>query len=216
MMNFFIIHFKVSSMPSSISSRSVGRYRRSRSRTGSRTRRQRRPRSRSRSLRRSPRQSLSPSSRLGLQRKTSAVALDGDDISAEIICPSCLQSLQSRSRSRSITKRKSLGKKVAGKAAAKSTSKSGRKPSRSKKKSVKKSNRKAVSIRSTKSRRKRSSLKLTTRKKRIDVEVETLDRQAMVLSCHEKISITLSDQLEYLNVDYIDCSLSKSILHVLF
>ncbi|KRY98643.1 hypothetical protein T4B_12742 [Trichinella pseudospiralis] len=51
---------------------------------------------------------------------------------------------------------------------------------------------------------------------RIDVEVETLDRQAMVLSCHEKISITLSDQLEYLNVDYIDCSLSKSILHVLF
>ncbi|KRY80959.1 hypothetical protein T4D_49 [Trichinella pseudospiralis] len=153
-------------MPSSISSHSVGRYRRSRSRTGSRTRRQRRPRSRSRSLRRSPRQSLSPSSRLGLQRKTSVVALDGDDTSAEIICPSCLQSLQSRSRSRSITKRKSLGKKVAGKAAAKSTSKSGRKPSRSKKKSVKKSNRKAVSIRSTKSRRKRSSLKLTTRKKR--------------------------------------------------
>ncbi|KRZ04040.1 hypothetical protein T4B_7870, partial [Trichinella pseudospiralis] len=38
----------------------------------------------------------------------------------------------------------------------------------------------------------------------------------MVLSCHEKISITLSDQIEYLNVDYIDCSLSKSILHVLF
>ncbi|KRY80368.1 hypothetical protein T4D_7410 [Trichinella pseudospiralis] len=171
MINFFIIHFKVSSMPSSISSHSVGRYRRSRSRTGSRTRRQRRPRSRSRSLRRSPRQSLSPSSRLGLQRKTSVVALDGDDTSAEIICPSCLQSLQSRSRSRSITKRKSLGKKVAGKAAAKSTSKSGRKPSRSKKKSVKKSNRKAVSIRSTKSRRKRSSLKLTTRKKRLEIYI---------------------------------------------
>ncbi|KRY76198.1 hypothetical protein T4A_13516 [Trichinella pseudospiralis] len=59
-------------MPSSISSRSVGRYRRSRSRTGSRTRRQRRPRSRSRSLSRSPRQSFSPASRLGLQKKASA------------------------------------------------------------------------------------------------------------------------------------------------
>ncbi|KRX86227.1 hypothetical protein T4E_3845 [Trichinella pseudospiralis] len=153
-------------MPSSISSHSVGRYRRSRSRSGSRTRRQRRPRSRSRSLRRSPRQSLSPSSRLGLQGKASVVALDGDDISAEIICPSCLQLLRPRSRSSSITKRKSLGKKVARKAAARSRSKSGRKPRRSKKKSVKKSNRRAVSIRSTKPRQKRSSLKSTPRKKR--------------------------------------------------
>ncbi|KRZ40479.1 hypothetical protein T4C_1926 [Trichinella pseudospiralis] len=153
-------------MPSSITSHSVGRYGQSRSRSGSRTRRQRRSRSRSRSIRRSPRQSLSPSSRLGLQKKASAVPLDESKTSAEIICPSCLQSLRPRSRSRSITKKESLGKKVARKAAARSRSSSGRKPRRYKKKSVKNSNRKAVSIRSTKSRQKRSSLKSTPRKKR--------------------------------------------------
>ncbi|KRY96559.1 hypothetical protein T11_985, partial [Trichinella zimbabwensis] len=74
-------------MPSSISSQSVGRYSGSRSRSGSRssrhsrsrslTRRQRRSRSRSQTPRRSPRQFLSPSSRLELQKRPSAVPLDG-------------------------------------------------------------------------------------------------------------------------------------------
>ncbi|KRZ19724.1 hypothetical protein T4B_3619 [Trichinella pseudospiralis] len=166
----------LSTMASSISSHSVGRYGRSRSRSGSRTRRQRRSRSKSRSSRRSSRQSLSPSSRLGLQKKASAVPLDESKTSAEIICPSCLQSLRSRSRSRSITKRKSLGKKVVRKAVARPKSKSGQKSGRNKKRSVKKSNRKAVLIKSTKSRRKRSSLKSSPRKKRYSLRSKAVLR----------------------------------------
>ncbi|KRX20042.1 hypothetical protein T07_9006 [Trichinella nelsoni] len=119
-------------------------------------RRQRRSRSRKQTPKCSTRKSLSPSSRLELQKSPSTVPLDGGEAPSEIICPSCLQSLRSRSRSKGITRKKSPGKKVAGKVAERPRSTSGRKSVRNKK----------ILIKSTKSRRKRSSLKSTPRKKR--------------------------------------------------
>ncbi|KRX78500.1 hypothetical protein T06_5540 [Trichinella sp. T6] len=153
---------------SSSRSRSRSSSRRSMSsRRGSLTRPRRRPISRIQTPMRSTRQILvGPSSRLKLQKRPSAVPLDGGEAPSEIICPTCLQSLRSRSRSKIIKRKKTPGKKVARKVAQRPRSKSGGKSRRNKKRSVKKSSQKAVLSKSTKSRRKRSSLKSTPRKKR--------------------------------------------------
>ncbi|KAL1234526.1 6-mannosyltransferase,Probable Dol-P-Man:Man(7)GlcNAc(2)-PP-Dol alpha-1 [Trichinella spiralis] len=100
------------------------------------------------------------------EKRPSAVQLDGDEAPSEIICPTCLQSLRSRSRSKSITRKKSPGKKVARKVAMRQRSKSGGKSRRNKKRSMKKSNQKAVLIKASKSRRKRSSIKSIPKQKR--------------------------------------------------
>ncbi|KRX79421.1 hypothetical protein T06_13498 [Trichinella sp. T6] len=170
----FLIHEEevlsfVWSIPCSTMARSARSSSRSRSRSSSRrsmssrrgslTRPRRRPISRIQTPKRSTRQILVPSSRLKLQKRPSAVPLDGGEAPSEIICATCLQSLRSRSRSKSITRKKTPGKKVARKVAQRPRSKSGRKSVRNKKRSVKKSNQKAVLIKATKSRRKRSSLK---------------------------------------------------------
>ncbi|KRX32299.1 hypothetical protein T05_5004, partial [Trichinella murrelli] len=77
-----------------------------------------------------------------------------------------LQSLRSRSRSKSVKRKKTPGKKVARKVAQRPRSKSRGKSRRNKKRSVKKSNEKAVLIKASKSRRKRSSLKSIPKQKR--------------------------------------------------
>ncbi|KRY44524.1 hypothetical protein T03_18193 [Trichinella britovi] len=136
------------------------------SRRGSHTRPRRRPISRIQTPKRSTRQILVPSSRLKLLKKPSAVQLDGGEAPSEIISPTCLQSLRSRSRSKSVKRKKTPGKKVARKVAQRPRSKSGRKSVRNKKRSVKKSNQKAVLIKASKSRRKRSSLKSIPKQKR--------------------------------------------------
>ncbi|KRY26352.1 hypothetical protein T01_3617, partial [Trichinella spiralis] len=164
------------SIPCSTMARSARSYSRSRSRSstrssmssrrGSYTRPRRRSISRSQTPKRSTHQIVVPSSGLKLQKRPSAVLLDGGEAPSEIICPTCLQSLRSRSRSKSITRKKSLGKKVARKVSVRQRSKSGGKSRRNKKRSVKKSNQKAVLIKASKSRRKRSSLKSIPKQKR--------------------------------------------------
>ncbi|KRX45571.1 Bardet-Biedl syndrome 5 -like protein, partial [Trichinella sp. T9] len=109
---------------------------------------------------------LVPSSRVKLQKRPSAVQLDGGEAPSEIICPTCLESLRSRSRSKSVKRKKTPGKKVARKVAQRPRSKSRGKSRRNKKRSVKKSNEKAVLIKASKSRRKRSSLKSIPKQKR--------------------------------------------------
>ncbi|KRX49864.1 hypothetical protein T05_13079 [Trichinella murrelli] len=152
---------------SSSRSRSRSSSRRSMSsRRGSLTRPRRRPISRIQTPKRSTRQILVQSSRLKLQKRPSAVQLDGGEAPSEIICPTCLQSLRSRSRSKIIKRKKTPAKKVARNIAVRQRSNSGGKSRRNKKRSVKKSSQKAVLSKSTKSRRKRSSLKSTPNKKR--------------------------------------------------
>ncbi|KRZ48596.1 hypothetical protein T02_1116 [Trichinella nativa] len=146
------------------------------SRRGSLTRPRRRPISRIQTPKRSTRQILVPSSRLKLQKRPSAVPLDGGEAPSEIICATCLQSLRSRSRSKSITRKKSPGKKVSRKVASRPRSKSRGKSRRNKKRSVKKSNQKAVLIKASKSRRKRSSLKSIPKQKRYSLRSRAVVR----------------------------------------
>ncbi|KRX12872.1 hypothetical protein T07_5413 [Trichinella nelsoni] len=70
------------------------------SRRGSYTRPRRRSISRIQTPKRSTHQIVIPSSGLKLQKRQSAVPLNGGEAPSEIICPSCLQSLRSRSRSK--------------------------------------------------------------------------------------------------------------------
>ncbi|KAL1238505.1 Zinc finger BED domain-containing protein RICESLEEPER [Trichinella spiralis] len=146
------------------------------SRRGSYTRPRRRSISRSQTPKRSTHQIVVPSSGLKLQKRPSAVLLDGGEAPSEIICPTCSQSLRSRSRSKSITRKKSLGKKVARKVSVRQRSKSGGKSRRNKKRSVKKSNQKAVLIKASKSPRKRSSLKSIPKQKRYSLRSRAVVR----------------------------------------
>ncbi|KRX34064.1 Bardet-Biedl syndrome 5 -like protein, partial [Trichinella murrelli] len=137
--------------------------------------------------------------RLKLQKRPSAVQLDGGEAPSEIICPTCLQSLRSRSRSKSVKRKKTPGKKVARKVAQRPRSKSGRKSVRNKKRSVKKSNQKAVLIKATKSRRKRSSLK-SIQNRSVIIQVE------IPLKLYKAVSV-------YNSRDYAHASVQKNLKH---
>ncbi|KRZ09302.1 hypothetical protein T4B_4280 [Trichinella pseudospiralis] len=117
---------------------------------------------RSQSEKPSARQSLSPSSALDLQKIPSAMLLDRNESSLDLICLVCLKSLGNKtSRSKSMTRKRSTSKKLIPKAVKRQRSKTRRKSHRAKKRSVKKSHRKAALIKSTKFQRSGSSLKST-------------------------------------------------------